>query len=58
MFQQIAQPAATESTPDAWLNRQRVMTIDGFVVGLPDAEDNIAEFSRGSAGAIVARVRS
>ncbi|MFI9836372.1 transposase domain-containing protein [Nonomuraea sp. NPDC051941] len=50
VFQQIAQPAATESTPGAWLNRRRVMAIDGFVVDLLDIEANIAEFSRDSAG--------
>ncbi|MCK2216369.1 transposase domain-containing protein [Actinomadura sp. ATCC 31491] len=31
VFQQVARPAATESTPGAWLHGQRVMAIDGFV---------------------------
>ncbi|MFE3450288.1 hypothetical protein ACFXJ8_15275 [Nonomuraea sp. NPDC059194] len=48
VFQQIAWPAATEW--GAWLNRRRVMAIDGFVVDLPDTEANGAEFGRDSAG--------
>jgi Insertion element 4 transposase N-terminal len=50
VFQQVARPAATESTPGAWLGRRRVMAIDGFVVDLPDTEANVAEFGRDSAG--------
>ncbi|WP_433357409.1 IS4 family transposase [Microtetraspora malaysiensis] len=50
VFRQVARPAATESTPGAWLNRWRVMAIDGFVVDLPDTGANVAEFGRDSAG--------
>ncbi|WP_211589652.1 IS4 family transposase [Microbispora sp. H11081] len=50
VFRQVARPAATESTPGAWLNRWRVMAIDGFVIDLPDTQANVAEFSRDSAG--------
>lgn len=50
VFQQVARPAATESTPGAWLHDRRVMAIDGFVVDLPDTEANVAEFGRDSAG--------
>ncbi|NBE96938.1 IS4 family transposase [Nonomuraea sp. KC401] len=50
VFQQIARPAATESTPGAWLHGLRVMAIDGFVLDLPDTEANVAEFGRDSAG--------
>ncbi|MEW9556237.1 transposase domain-containing protein [Nonomuraea sp. NPDC050783] len=39
VFQQIARPSATASTPGAWLNRRRVMAIDGFVLDLPDTAD-------------------
>ncbi|MFC7584563.1 hypothetical protein ACFQYP_13100 [Nonomuraea antimicrobica] len=50
MFQQVARPAATESTPGAWLHCRRMMAIDGFVVDVPDTEANVAEFGRDSAG--------
>ncbi|WP_281284537.1 transposase domain-containing protein [Nonomuraea diastatica] len=50
VFQQVPRPAATESTPGAWLHGRRVMAIDGFVVELPDTEANAAEFGRDSAG--------
>jgi hypothetical protein len=50
VFQQIARPAATESTPGAWLKDRRVMALEGFVVDLPDTEADVAECGRDSAG--------
>lgn len=50
VFRQVARPAATESTPGAWLNRWRVMAVDGIVIDLPDTQANVIEFSHDSAG--------
>jgi hypothetical protein len=44
VFEQVAQPVATYSTPGGFLRSWRVTAIDGFSLDVPDTEANAAGF--------------
>lgn len=44
VFARLAQPVATASTPDAFLGRWRLMTVDAFGLDVPDTPANVEEF--------------
>lgn len=46
LFERVAVPMATRSTPGAWLRRFRIMAIDGVILNLADTEDNEEGFGR------------
>ena len=46
LFEKTAVPVAGRGTKGAWLGSRRLMAIDGFMVEVPDTEDNAAEFGR------------
>lgn len=50
LFGRLARPAATSATAGAWLERWRLMALDGFVLDLPDTDANVAEFGKEQVG--------
>ena len=46
LFERVAVPMATRSTPGAWLGGLRLMAIDGVMLDLEDTKDNEREFGR------------
>lgn len=46
LFEQTAVPVAYRGTKGAWLGSRRLMAIDGFMLDVPDTEDNVTEFGR------------
>lgn len=46
LFDQVARPLATQSTPGAFYGRWRLMAIDGTVFDVPDSQENAAYFGR------------
>jgi len=51
VFEQVAGPAASMLTRQAWLRGWRLVAIDGFEVDVPDTEGNAAEFGYAGSGA-------
>ena len=46
LFERAAVPVAGRGTKGAWLGSRRLMAIDGFMVDVPDTDENAAEFGR------------
>jgi hypothetical protein len=46
LFDRVAVPVAGRGTKGAWLGRRRLMAIDGFMLDVPDTEENVEEFGR------------
>ena len=46
LFERVAVPLAGRGTKGAWLGSRRLMAIDGFMLDVPDTEDNSEEFGR------------
>lgn len=46
LFERVAVPCAQQGTRGAWLGARRLMAIDGFVLDVPDTDDNDAAFGR------------
>lgn len=46
LFERVALPLATRSTPGAWLRSFRLMAVDGVVFNLADTDDNEEGFGR------------
>jgi transposase IS4-like protein/DDE family transposase len=46
LFEKTAVPVARRGTKGAWLGSRRLMAVDGFMVDVPDTEDNTSEFGR------------
>lgn len=46
LFEKAAVPVARRGTKGAWLGSRRLMAVDGFMVDVPDTEDNAREFGR------------
>lgn len=46
LFERVAVPLAGRGTKGAWLRSRRLMAIDGFMLDVPDTEDNSEEFGR------------
>ncbi len=46
LFERTAVPVARRGTKGAWLGTRRLMAVDGFMVDVPDTEDNAREFGR------------
>jgi hypothetical protein len=44
LFERVAVPCALRSTEGAWLNRWRLMSLDGFDVEVPDSKENAERF--------------
>jgi hypothetical protein len=50
LFERVAVPAAGRGTKGAWLGSRRLMAVDGFMLDVPDEEENKAEFGRLASG--------
>ena len=50
LFERIAEPVAGRGTRGAWLWGRRVMSMDGFLLDVPDTDDNLEEFGRRNNG--------
>jgi Insertion element 4 transposase N-terminal len=50
LFERVAVPMAGLGTKGAWLRSRRLMAIDGFVLDIPDTDDNVATFDRSQSG--------
>jgi Insertion element 4 transposase N-terminal/Transposase DDE domain len=50
LFARVAVPVAGYGTKGAWLRSRRLMAIDGFVLDVPDTDENVAAFSRSQNG--------
>jgi hypothetical protein len=46
LFDRTATPVAGRGTKGAWLGSRRLMAVDGFMLDVPDTEDNVEEFGR------------
>jgi Insertion element 4 transposase N-terminal/Transposase DDE domain len=46
LFERVAAPCAQQGTQGSWLGTRRLMAIDGFVLDVPDTEDNETAFGR------------
>jgi hypothetical protein len=46
LFERVAVPCAQRGTRGAWLGSRRLMAIDGFVLDVPDTDENAAVFGR------------
>lgn len=46
LFERIAAPVASYGTKGAWLRSRRLMAIDGFMLDVPDTEDNNNAFGK------------
>ena len=51
LFERVAAPVAGRGTKGAWLRSRRLMAVDGFMLDVPDTEDNVTEFGRLDTGA-------
>lgn len=50
LFERTTAPVAGRGTRGAWLGSRRLMAIDGFMLDVPDTEENVQEFGRKSNG--------
>ena len=50
LFERTAVPVAGLGTRGAWCGGRRLMAVDGFMLDVPDTEENAAEFGRKSNG--------
>lgn len=50
LFERTAVPVARRGTKGAWLGFRRLMAIDGFMLDVPDTEENVEEFGRRTNG--------
>nr|CEL13373.1 Mobile element protein [Kibdelosporangium sp. MJ126-NF4] len=50
LFERTAVPVARRGTKGAWLGFRRLMAIDGFMLDIPDTDDNVEEFGRRTNG--------
>lgn len=50
LFEQTAVPVARRGTKGAWLGSRRLMAIDGFMLDVPDEDENVEEFGRRTNG--------
>lgn len=50
LFERIAEPVAGRGTHGAWLCGRRVMSMDGFLLDVPDTGENEEEFGRRNNG--------
>lgn len=50
LFERVAEPVARRGTRGAWLWARRVMSIDGFLLDVPDTDENLEEFGRRNNG--------
>ena len=50
LFEKMAVPVARRGTKGAWLGSRRLMAIDGFMLDVPDTDENEEEFGRKSNG--------
>lgn len=50
LFEAVAVPVAKPGTPGAWLNRWRLMAIDGVMIDMPDTTENRAVFHKPQGG--------
>lgn len=50
LFERVAVPMAGYGTKGAWLRSRRLMAIDGFVLDVPDTEENDEKFGKSHAG--------
>ncbi|MGP4104655.1 IS4 family transposase [Nonomuraea sp. KM90] len=46
LFERVAVPCAQRGTQGAWLGSRRLMAIDGFILDVPDTENNDRAFGR------------
>lgn len=46
LFERTAVPVASKGTKGAWLGARRLMAIDGFLLDVPDTEENVEEFGK------------
>ena len=46
LFERVAVPCAQRGTKGAWLGPRRLMAIDGFILDVPDTEENDVAFGR------------
>lgn len=46
LFDRVAVPVAGRGTKGGWLGRRRLMAIDGFMLDVPDTDENVEEFGR------------
>jgi Insertion element 4 transposase N-terminal/Transposase DDE domain len=51
LFFRVAVPMAGYGTKGAWLRSRRLMAIDGFVLDIPDTEENVERFDKPRNGA-------
>jgi hypothetical protein len=50
LFERVAEPVAGRGTRGAWLWGRRVMSMDGFLLDVPDTDENLDEFGRRNNG--------
>lgn len=50
LFERVAEPVAGRGTRGAWLCGRRVMAMDGFLLDVPDTDENENEFGRRNNG--------
>jgi hypothetical protein len=50
LFERTAVPVAGRGTRGAWLGSRRLMAIDGYMLDVPDTDENVQEFGRSSNG--------
>lgn len=50
IFEAVAVPVAKPGTPGAWLNRWRLMAIDGVMIDMPDTPENREVFHKPEGG--------
>jgi hypothetical protein len=46
LFEKTAVPVAGRGTQGAWLGSRRLMAVDGFMIDIPDTNENASEFGR------------
>lgn len=50
LFERVAEPVAGRGTKGAWVGSRRVVAMDGFLLDVPDTDENLAEFGRRNNG--------
>lgn len=50
LFERTAVPVASRGTKGAWLGSRRLMAIDGFLLDLPDTDENTEAFGKARSG--------
>jgi hypothetical protein len=50
LFARVASPVATAGTPGAWLDRRRLMAMDGVMIDMPDTEENCDRYPKAIGG--------